>query len=281
MRNNTAVSAGVLLLFLGAGAGAAPVETESGGVELVCVTASFTHGMMNTVALRISLEKGWHTYWENPGEAGGPLRATWHLPPGVEAGPWVWPFPERIEEEGITTFGFHGALVLTSPIRVQEGFKGSQIAVTLQVEWLACRNECVAEAAVLTVTFRVGPEPTDPPAQSLSWLEEVQSRQPLVTTDWQVQEDPEGRATFVLVPKDARGEAPRSLDFFPLDDRVMAPGVRVSSEMRKNGVIAVMAPLKRLADLTREPLRGVLVADRGWDRFNKRRALSVEFKKKK
>ncbi len=44
------------------------------------------------VAFEQKIRPGWHTYWQNPGEAGAPTALAWQLPPGwttVGALPWI------------------------------------------------------------------------------------------------------------------------------------------------------------------------------------------------
>ena len=50
-----------------------------------------------TVALEQDIRTGWHTYWRNPGQAGGlPTSIDWSLPPGWTAGDIQWPVPKRL-----------------------------------------------------------------------------------------------------------------------------------------------------------------------------------------
>ena len=35
------------------------------------------------LALSLKPEKGWHTYWRNPGDSGAPTSVEWQLPKGV------------------------------------------------------------------------------------------------------------------------------------------------------------------------------------------------------
>jgi len=63
-------------------AGAAPVKTGHVTAELVAEQQALVPGETATVALRLAIEPGWHTYWRNPGESGLPTTLEWHLPPG-------------------------------------------------------------------------------------------------------------------------------------------------------------------------------------------------------
>ena len=61
-----------------------------------------------TVALRLVLEKGWHTYWRNPGDSGLPTTLAWTLPAGVEAGPIEWPAPRVLPVGPLVNYGYEG-----------------------------------------------------------------------------------------------------------------------------------------------------------------------------
>src|SRR3954451_14834982 len=47
------------------------------------------------VGLQLRMPPGWHTYWRNPGAAGGATKIQWTLPQGVTAGEIQWPLPEK------------------------------------------------------------------------------------------------------------------------------------------------------------------------------------------
>ncbi len=54
--------------------------------ELVGDVASVQSGTPFTVALRMTMEEGWHSYWTNPGDSGQPTSIGWALPEGFVAG---------------------------------------------------------------------------------------------------------------------------------------------------------------------------------------------------
>src|SRR3954454_15323756 len=75
---------------------AAPVKTGHVTAELVAEQQALVPGQTTTVALRLAIEPGWHTYWRNPGESGLPTTLEWRLPPGYAAGSIAWPAPRAL-----------------------------------------------------------------------------------------------------------------------------------------------------------------------------------------
>ncbi len=65
--------------------------------ELISEVLSVKPGESFWTALRLRMEPGWHTYWQNPGDAGLPTTIEWELPAGFSAGPLLWSFPEKIQ----------------------------------------------------------------------------------------------------------------------------------------------------------------------------------------
>jgi DsbC/DsbD-like thiol-disulfide interchange protein len=52
--------------------------------------------------VRFRLDPGWHVYWRNPGDSGGPPRVRWtRLPPGWSAGEIEWPAPQRMRPTAV------------------------------------------------------------------------------------------------------------------------------------------------------------------------------------
>src|SRR3989338_9426091 len=75
---------------------AQPVTRDHIEVELVSSTESVKPGLPFWVALRMNMEEGWHTYWQNPGDSGMTTKITWEPPQGAEVGPILWPYPETM-----------------------------------------------------------------------------------------------------------------------------------------------------------------------------------------
>src|SRR3974390_1419563 len=65
---------------------AVPLATEPVEAGLVAERTALVPGEPLTIALRLAIAPGWHTYWRNPGDSGLPTTLAWQLPAGVSAG---------------------------------------------------------------------------------------------------------------------------------------------------------------------------------------------------
>jgi thiol:disulfide interchange protein/DsbC/DsbD-like thiol-disulfide interchange protein len=100
-------------------------------------------------AVDFRIAKGWHIYWQNPGDSGIPTSFSWQLPQGVKAGPIHWPVPERQEMGGLVNYGYSDRVTLPVPLlfsddAIPEG------QITVKAEWLVCKDVCIPESAELT-----------------------------------------------------------------------------------------------------------------------------------
>jgi len=118
----------------------APVRSARAIVTLVTDTDA-TSGQPFHAGLRFQLTPGWHTYWQNPGDAGIPADIAWTLPPGAAAGPIAWPVPVRQAEGPLMTFAYTGEVLL--PVTITAG--AGPLSVRAHASWLVCERICVPE----------------------------------------------------------------------------------------------------------------------------------------
>ena len=64
--------------------------------RLLSEVAEIGAGETFLVGVLIEMDSGWHTYWENGGDAGLPTTIEWTLPEGWSAGPILWPTPAPV-----------------------------------------------------------------------------------------------------------------------------------------------------------------------------------------
>src|SRR5271154_3146689 len=73
---------------------------------LISETTGIVPGQPFNVAIVIDPKEGWHTYWENPGDAGMTTALAWTLPEGFSAGGIDWPAPEKLVEGPLVTYSY-------------------------------------------------------------------------------------------------------------------------------------------------------------------------------
>ncbi|MEN8719854.1 MAG: thioredoxin family protein [Oceanococcaceae bacterium] len=113
-------------------------------------------GEVVNVAIRLTPDPGWHTYWLNAGDAG---RATQAVFTGIEgldvAGP-RWPVPEALKEDVLVTYGYSDQHALLYEMTLPQSFTGS-VSIAAEVNWLVCKDICIPGSATLTETIAAGP----------------------------------------------------------------------------------------------------------------------------
>ncbi len=135
----------------------APVRSKRLTATLISDTDAAEAGRPFQVALRLRMAPGWHTYWQNPGDAGAPPEITLTLPPGAAAGRIAWPTPNRLPEGPVMTFAYTDEVVL--PITITPG--AGTVAIQAAATWLVCEKICVPEEGAFTLEL-----PTGAPAPS-------------------------------------------------------------------------------------------------------------------
>lgn len=127
-------------------------------VKLVQEEETIQPGRPFWVAIHLNIEHDWHVYWKNPGDAGMPLKIEWKLPPGFEAGPLQWPFPEKFTVADMVGFGYEGEVVLLSLLSPPANLPSNQpIQLDAQVKWLVC-SALTCQPGSAPVSIKVTPE---------------------------------------------------------------------------------------------------------------------------
>jgi thiol:disulfide interchange protein DsbD len=154
-----------LAILFAVPAGATPVTSAHAVTELVAQTRGAAPGSTLWVAVVQTVDKGWHTYWRNPGDAGEPIALRWTLPAGWRAGDIVWPAPRRLPVGPLMNYGFEGKVVLPVPVQVPVTAKvGETARLNAVVDYLVCAEVCVPGSATvdLSVPVVAGAPAADP-----------------------------------------------------------------------------------------------------------------------
>ncbi|MBI5764360.1 MAG: thioredoxin family protein [Planctomycetes bacterium] len=112
-----------------------------------------------TLAVELNTDTAWHIYWTSPGPGtGAPTIVNWKLPIGWTAGRTLFPVPlakydKELEE---TTYILEGKSVLITPVKVFDTARpGDTVTLTVNVDWLMCRKECIPGNAELSLSLPV------------------------------------------------------------------------------------------------------------------------------
>ncbi len=142
----------------------ARVQNPHTTVELLAETARPAPGRPLALGVRFTPRPGWHSYWENPGEAGIAPRLEWTLPAGARAAAPRFPVPEPYLQSGIMNHVYSRAQTLLVEVAVPAGMRpGDAFPVRLRADYLVCDAElCVPETATLALDLAVGDGAPDP-----------------------------------------------------------------------------------------------------------------------
>jgi thiol:disulfide interchange protein DsbD len=132
------------------------------------------------IALHLTLEKDWHVYWKNPGDAGIPLKVEWNLPAGFEAGPLQWPFPEKFTVADMVGFGYNGDVMLLSQITPSAQLDpNAKLSIEAQVKWLVCSAlTCQPGSASVQLPLTVSADSPRPRTELASLFEQARAKIP-------------------------------------------------------------------------------------------------------
>jgi thiol:disulfide interchange protein DsbD len=137
--------------------GPGPVRAQHLTAELVALGPAIAPGGTQQVGLVLTLDKGWHVYWINPGDSGEPPRIAWTLPAGVTAGPMQFPIPKRLPLGPLMDFGYEGEVAFPVTIAAAPTLKPGPMHLDAQVSWLVCAQVCIPGKAHLGIGLTVQP----------------------------------------------------------------------------------------------------------------------------
>ena len=198
-----------------------PVEPR-----LVASTAHVEPGKPFEVGVLFHIQRGWHVYWHNPGDAGLPTSVRWTLPDGFTAGPLRWPVPERFEQPGgVVGYGYDDTLLLAATVTPPATLaQAAPMTLRADAGWLACEKLCLRGKKTLELTVNAsadGKAGTEDAALFVDWAKKL-------PVEAGAGSGPVTLAAHGALPRDGASgtvtvtlewkEAPRTVDWFPPSD---------------------------------------------------------------
>ncbi len=240
-------------------------------VTLVADVTAVQSGKSFYAGLLIRHERGYHTYWKNPGLAGVATRLEWLLPEGWKAGEIEWPEPEKVKMASINTHGYEKDTILqvkiTPPAKLDK-----TVTLKTKASWMCCAKSCHPGFTDLELGLPVA---ENAPASKLATrMSSERTQYPVKVSGWKftaVLED-----QMIILSGQPDGDAvkvPEAPQFFPADNMICShPEQPWTTDGR--GFTAKLTA-SEFPPKDQSVLRGLLVGKGGWNAGDKR-AVEIE-----
>ena len=242
---------------------AAPVKTEHVEAELVADRTALVPGETLTVALRLAIAPGWHTYWRNPGDSGLPTTLAWQLPAGLSAGPIEWPAPQMLPVGPLMNYGYEGEVLhlfeLTATKRLSPG---TTATLKARADWLVCRETCIPDGADLTLALPVA-KSARPDAKWGTKIAAARAALPRPLAGWTATAQGSGQAIALKLVAPAGAADPGTLQFFPNAENLVEPS-GVQRLARDGDAYVLTLPVASAFSARPDRLAGVIAAAGGF-----------------
>src|SRR5512142_1562567 len=243
---------------------AAPARTGHVTAELVADRTALVPGATLTVALRLAIDDGWHTYWRNPGESGLPTTLAWRLPTGYRAGDIVWPAPRALPAGPLMNYGYEGEVFHLVPLTVPaDAQPGTQATLAARADWLVCKETCIPEGADLALELPVAPD-----AGASKWHDAIDATKAALPrplpANWRASATANGPTIALEIAPPAGVQDPGRLQFFANDERRIEASAPQRGGAAQDGGYVLTLPVSHDLAGAFTRLQGVLTAERGW-----------------
>ena len=229
---------------------------------LVSDVSSVAPGTTVTVAVRLTLDPGWHTYWTNPGDAGLPLKVQWTLPDGVSAGALQFPTPHLTPQPPLMSYGYESEVFVLADIVVPAtAAPGTVLTISGKAEWLACAEICLPASGPLSLTLPVSAAP----AASTPWTTAISATRtslPVVATSWQAHSwTTEVGYTLAII---TRGDVRTTIaPYFFVDTTSILEHATAQRFARAGDTLIFALPRAQISPVRAATLRGIVTANSG------------------
>ena len=165
----------VLIIFV-ISVEARSVKTDHAEISIVGNTNIVSEPGVIQLGYKFIFTPGWHTYWINPGDSGGPPIFEFNSPSGWQINDNVWPGPQKIIYPPLMTFGYVDEVIF--PFELDLRNLNDQ-ATEITTKFLVCDDICVPEEATLLLSLKNGILNIDEKPEELKkWLNRVPIRAP-------------------------------------------------------------------------------------------------------
>jgi DsbC/DsbD-like thiol-disulfide interchange protein len=207
------------ILSFAAGVQAQSNPAQHARIELIADVGELAGAQPLWVGLLFHLDKGWHVYWQNPGDSGESPRIEWKLPERLLAGAVEWPRPLRLGSGTIVDYGYEDQVLLMAPFHAAPGMSPiSNATIAADVKYIVCREICVPGKTSLSLTMPLSAEQSVHVAEWHRIFERTRRQLPQsAPSTWKISAVSD-KDRFLLT---IRGSHDHHVTFFPLEPSVI------------------------------------------------------------
>ena len=185
------------------------VKTDHAEISIVGNTNIISEPGAVQLGYRFVFTPGWHTYWINPGDSGGPPIFEFNSPSNWDIKENIWPGPQKIIYPPLMTFGYVDEVIFPFTLNLKNL---NDQTTEITAKFLVCDDICVPEEATLQLSLKNGILNIDERPEELNkWLNRVPIRAP----PEMILSSNQNNFTLEYASLDSNSY------FFPFDDSVM------------------------------------------------------------
>ena len=185
------------------------VKTDHAEISIVGNTNIISEPGAVQLGYRFVFTPGWHTYWINPGDSGGPPIFEFNSPSNWDIKENIWPGPQKIIYPPLMTFGYVDEVIFPFILNLKNL---NDQTTEITTKFLVCDDICVPEEATLQLSLKNGILNIDERPEDLNkWLNRVPIRAP----PEMILSSSQNNFTLEYASLDSNSY------FFPFDDSVM------------------------------------------------------------
>ena len=130
------------------------------------------------LGFKFALKDGWHTYWLNAGDSGGPAVFEYKNNSNLVISDITWPGPQKIPYPPLMTYGFKNDLVIPFKLTLNN-LEDSQIEI--KTKFLVCDDICIPQNDSFSLELKNGIlNVKQAPNELLKWKSLIPARGPPV-----------------------------------------------------------------------------------------------------
>ncbi len=218
----------------------AGVRSGQAEADWLATSKTYTAGQPVHTGIRLVVDKDWHTYWTNPGEAGMKISLKWDLPEGWTAGEMQYPVPKRFMTGELAGFGYEGTVVFPITLVPPANFTG-EAKPKVKISWLTCNDaSCIPGNAELELSLQTGEAAATPEA---AFIEEWQVKVPR-PADGMSMTVKEGPDKLLITLRSAPGSVPvpGDCEIYPVTGQIIDPKAKVRFGSDGGGIWSAEVP---------------------------------------